>query len=217
VLPPNARGVRGYLRAIYDHLTGEATVDLSPLGATADAATANTVVGRLKAIANALATTASNFLAVRLTDGTSYLTSTAGRLHVADGGVALNVDPADRAGRLLGHVTVDAIPEVEVKNDTGSPLAVRQSGIAPPLGYAQLSISNAAGLGAPPGGAVTALVIPHGGAVRWRDDGTSPTASVGMYLAADTPLTYQGTLSALKLIAVTGTVEVNVSFYGAET
>jgi hypothetical protein len=127
VLPTNARGVRGYLRAIYDHLTGETAVDLSPLGATADAATADTVIGRLKAIANALATTASNFLAVRLTDGSSYLNSTAGRLQVADGGVALNVDPSDRAGRLLGHVTVDALPEVEVKNDAGTPLATTPS------------------------------------------------------------------------------------------
>jgi hypothetical protein len=84
-------------------------------------------LGRLKAIANALATTASNFLAVRLTDGSSYLNSTAGRLQVADGGVALNVDPSDRAGRLLGHVTVDALPEVEVKNDAGTPLATTPS------------------------------------------------------------------------------------------
>jgi hypothetical protein len=38
------------------------------------------------------------------------------------------IDPTDRANRLLGHVTVDSIPEVEVKNDAGSPLAVSDAG-----------------------------------------------------------------------------------------
>jgi hypothetical protein len=94
-------------------------------------------------------------------------------------------------------------------------LSVKQEGIAPPLGYEQLSISTAAGLGTIPSGAVTAVVVPRG-PVRWRDDGTSPTAAAGMYLPADTPLIYQGSLAALELIAVTGTVEVNVSFYGVE-
>lgn len=116
----------------------------------------------------------------------------------------------------LESITATISGPVEVDNASGGPLGVKQTGIAPPLGYTQLSISTAVGLGTIPTGAVTALVLPHSGAVRWRDDGTNPTAAAGMYLPADTPLTYQGSLAALKLIAVTGTVEVNVSFYGAE-
>lgn len=74
------------------------------LGTTADTATANTIVGRLKAIANALATTASNFLAVRLTDGGSYIGSTAQRLWVSDGGQALSTAPTG-AGDVVGTLT----------------------------------------------------------------------------------------------------------------
>lgn len=33
-------------------------------------------------------------------------------------------DISDRAARLLGHVTVDSIPEVEIKNDSGNPIPV---------------------------------------------------------------------------------------------
>jgi hypothetical protein len=100
--------------------------------------------------------------------------------------------------------------------DLSGKVSVKQEGVAPPLGYDQLSIgAGAAGLGAIPNGAVTALVVPRA-PVRWRDDGEAPTAAVGMYLAADTPLVYQGDLGALQLVAVAGQVEVNVSFYGAE-
>jgi hypothetical protein len=130
-LAANARGVRGWLRAIYEKLAGTLTVhvdnetpatDVSAIGAVGDAATANTVIGRLKAIANALAATASNWLSVRLTDGTSYLQSTAGRLQVADGGVALGVAPTG-AGDVAGTLT----PGRQTVTTPGTAVAIRAS------------------------------------------------------------------------------------------
>lgn len=50
-------------------------------------------------------------------------------------------------------------------------------------------------------------------AVRMRDDGTDPTASVGFPLAASVPFTYDGDLARLKFIAQTGTAIVNVWYF----
>lgn len=88
-----------------------------------------------------------------------------------------------------------------------------------PLGFSKFTLdaSTAQGLGegtlgAIPTGATLALVIPEG-AIRFRDDGTAPTAATGMALIANQPLPYTGTLSALKLISQSGSVTVGVSFY----
>jgi hypothetical protein len=114
-----------------------------------------------------------------------------------------------------GTITVGTMPEVEVKNDAGAPLSVKQVGVAPPLGYAQASVTAAQALPTVPANTVTALVVPRA-PIRWRDDGTNPTTAVGMYLAADQALEYRGSLAAFRMISVAGTAEVNVSFYGAE-
>ena len=53
-------------------------------------------------------------------------------------------------------------------------------GIYTGVGYIGLAVSSAAvALGTLPSGADRAVVIVEGGPVRWRDDGTMPTASVG--------------------------------------
>lgn len=50
-------------------------------------------------------------------------------------------------------------------------------------------------------------------AVRWRDDGTAPTTTVGMILSAGQELDYSGDLSMIQFIASTGSPILNVSFY----
>lgn len=49
--------------------------------------------------------------------------------------------------------------------------------------------------------------------VRYRDDGTDPTASVGILIASAAQLQYFGTLSAIKFIATSGTATLDVGFY----
>lgn len=58
-----------------------------------------------------------------------------------------------------------------------------------------------------------ALVQAEGGSVRWRDDGTDPTASVGNLLAAGDSMQYVQYLPKLKLIAATAGASANVTFY----
>lgn len=81
-------------------------------------------------------------------------------------------------------------------------------------GYSQVtSLSSATGLTVPDN-ATWALIQCQDQPVRWRDDGTNPTASVGMYLSPLETLTYDGTkLSAIKFIEVTASAKLNISFY----
>lgn len=83
-----------------------------------------------------------------------------------------------------------------------------------PLGYQQItSLSSATGLTVPRG-AIVALIQPETQAVRWRDDGTNPTASVGMPLAAGETLPYTGYLETIKFIQQTASATLNISYYG---
>ena len=64
-----------------------------------------------------------------------------------------------------------------------------------------------------PSGATIAVVQAEGADVRWRDDGTAPTATVGMLLPAGAELRYTGALAALRLIQASAGATVNVSYY----
>lgn len=81
------------------------------------------------------------------------------------------------------------------------------------LGYQQItSLSSATALTVPTG-ATRALIVAETQAVRWRDDGTDPTASVGMPVATSTYLSYDGDLSRIKFIEQTASAKLNVTYY----
>jgi hypothetical protein len=88
-----------------------------------------------------------------------------------------------------------------------------------PLGYFQASVgASAISLATIAGGAIPAnarlvYIQPENGDIRLRDDGAAPTAALGrrIYAAVDWP--YFGNLAGAQLIAVTGSVTVDVTFY----
>lgn len=87
-----------------------------------------------------------------------------------------------------------------------------------PSGYCQGSITVATTLAAVNGGAIPqgvtmTRIIVEGAAIRYRDDGVAPTASVGMPLAIGTELIYTGAPNKLQFIPQTGTAVINASFY----
>ena len=88
------------------------------------------------------------------------------------------------------------------------------------FGYQQLTVDSAKNLTVPiltPDGtssrAVFAIIVAEGAAVRWRDDNTAPTASIGMPLAIGVPLQYDGDLNKVKFIQQAGTGIINISYY----
>lgn len=58
-----------------------------------------------------------------------------------------------------------------------------------------------------------ALIIPEGQAIRWRDDGTAPTASIGMPVAVGIPIQYDGDLTKIRFIEQTAGAKLNISYY----
>lgn len=82
------------------------------------------------------------------------------------------------------------------------------------LGYQQItSLSSATALTVP-AGAAYAIVQAETQAVRWRADGTSPTASVGMTIPAGGELQLEAALSTIKFIEVTTSAKLNVHYFG---
>lgn len=80
------------------------------------------------------------------------------------------------------------------------------------LGYQQLLPSTSTALTAP-ATATYAIIQAEAQAVRWRDDGVAPTASVGMVIASGGELRYDGNLSTIRFIEATATAKLNVSYY----
>jgi hypothetical protein len=81
------------------------------------------------------------------------------------------------------------------------------------LGYQQLTSLGVAAALTVPSGARLAVIVAEDQAVRWRDDGADPTASVGMPLAVGVQFTYPGNLSAFRVIEQTAGATLNVSYY----
>ena len=87
-----------------------------------------------------------------------------------------------------------------------------------PVGYQQIvGVNNVVPtLLVVPVGAKYAWVQIEGSDSRWRDDGPPPTASIGFPLLQDTGFFFQNGatgLAALRFIAQSGLINVNVSYY----
>lgn len=82
-----------------------------------------------------------------------------------------------------------------------------------PVGFEQISGMAAATSLSPPQGALYALIQCLAQNVRWRDDGTSPTTAVGMQLAADKSMFYNGELGHIEFIEEAAAAELNITYY----
>lgn len=123
----------------------------------------------------------------------------------------------DRSGMLPSAVA----PLVSGKNPDGTDFTMpmgtvrTNSGTLVPRGYQQITaLAASTGLSVP-AGANIALVQAQGQAVRYRDDGTAPTAAVGMPIAVGGSLTYNGDLAAIRFIEQALGAVLNVLYYQA--
>lgn len=82
-----------------------------------------------------------------------------------------------------------------------------------PLAYQQIiALVFATGLTVPDH-ASKALIAPEVANVRWRDDDTPPTATIGMRLIRNSTMTYIGDLRKLKFIQESAGAKLNVAYY----
>ena len=83
------------------------------------------------------------------------------------------------------------------------------------LGYQQMTSLSSATAPTVPAGTAYMVVQCETQAVRWRDDGSSPTASVGMRLVPGDVMTWDGDKSTqLKFIEELASAKLNISYYG---
>ena len=101
-------------------------------------------------------------------------------------------------------------------------MATNVKAITSCLGYQQITpLSSATGLNVPTKDPVSglnvkanfALITPEAQAVRWIDDGQTPTSSYGMPLAVGVTLQYDGDLSKIKFIEQVSGAKLNISYY----
>lgn len=82
------------------------------------------------------------------------------------------------------------------------------------LGYQQITALSASTALTVPAGTSMAIITPETQAVRWRDDGTAPTATVGYPLAVGSELRYTaGQLSSLRFIEQVASAKINITYY----
>lgn len=84
-----------------------------------------------------------------------------------------------------------------------------------PIAFEQeIALSSAVALsaGSIPAGASVALIQAEGQNIRWRDDGVSPTGTVGFRLLAGESKVF-GNLDALEFIEEAASAKLNVSYY----
>ena len=92
-------------------------------------------------------------------------------------------------------------------------MAGRGDSLGKPLGYEQVTGLSAAKTLTVPADTRIALIQPETQNVRWRDDGTDPTATIGMIITANSLLIYDGNLATMKFIEVVAGAKLNVSYY----
>lgn len=104
---------------------------------------------------------------------------------------------------------------VVVEGGAGGPTPVKAVPLAP-KGYEQIlsaALATAKALTVP-AGAQYAIVQNNGtAAVRYRDDGANPTASVGQMLPNGQELFYEGDLTALRFIQAAAGAILDVAYY----
>jgi len=81
------------------------------------------------------------------------------------------------------------------------------------LGYQALAVSSAAVSLTVPSRSRIAYLYVETNDIRWRDDGTNPTASVGTPLTSGTDLIFDGDLSKIRFIRQSADATVHITYY----
>jgi hypothetical protein len=102
-----------------------------------------------------------------------------------------------------------------ISNTSAAPLYVAGAPYSyTALGCQQItSLASAAPFASIPTGAKLATVTPEVQPVRYRDDGTAPTASIGPLLYPGLVWSYSGPLASIQFIQTAASATIDVCFY----
>ena len=102
-----------------------------------------------------------------------------------------------------------------ISNTSAAPLYVAGAPYSyTALGCQQItSLASAAPFASVPTGAKLATVTPEVQPVRYRDDGTAPTASIGPLLYPGLVWSYSGPLASIQFIQTAASATIDVCFY----
>jgi hypothetical protein len=114
--------------------------------------------------------------------------------------------------RLLRFFTIASTRDGATVSAYRRPLGYQQITAGTLASATKLTLPTLANSGYVPGYAVIQCDV-AATAVRWRDDGTAPTSTVGMILSTGQELDYSGDLTMIQFILSTGSPILNVSFY----
>lgn len=120
--------------------------------------------------------------------------------------------PAYTAGTQALSQTLGGALRTTIVSGGGGPGTGTAPYIYTPLGYQQITVTSLSTLTVPTG-ATSAFVTVETAPIRYRDDGSAPSAIVGYPLAVGQQLIYSGSLAAVQLIAQSGTPVVDVLYY----
>lgn len=126
---------------------------------------------------------------------------------------ATNNAPAYQPGTNALSMTLGGALRTTVISGGGGAGSGTSPYIFTPLGFQQLTATGTASTLTVPNGAIFAFITVEGANIRYRDDGTAPTATIGYLVAAGQQLTYSGTLATLQLISQSGSPVVDVLYY----
>jgi hypothetical protein len=89
-----------------------------------------------------------------------------------------------------------------------------KAGVYTPVGTGQFgtTVASATNLTVPAGATIAEICV-ETNAVRYRDDGTAPTSTIGIPVASGTCFQYAGNLLAIQFIAQTGSPTIDAEYY----
>jgi hypothetical protein len=166
--------------------------------------------------ASALSAAAPNFDASGTAGGVVHITPTQGASIV----VVSHTGAA--ATQTNGFWLAPGSLPIELPVSTGDQVAIIAAADQPtaavpaPLvstGFQQVASFSAATGFTPPAGSTVCYIQPEGNAVRFRADGTNPTASIGTPLAVGAQLVETASLAAIRFIPQTGSASLDIECF----
>lgn len=105
------------------------------------------------------------------------------------------------------------VPDLSGNRANNAPVTDNSLSSSRVIGDQQITSLSASTPLTVPTGATMAIIQPEAQAVRWRDNGATPSATVGQRITVGGELRYTGDLTKLRFIEEAASAKLNVTYY----